>query len=270
MSLFGNSKREEMLARIAPITEKAGTERRMRAAVLQAKKKGPAAVAFAQQQNFDRAVAALVREIPVSAEISEWFRNEKLMPQKRRSWKRTVLNPVAVSIALAVVVIVGVVVYGVRQRMNEFPGSESARKLLVTAGAMRGVSLDPVEAEAGSLSDFFFMKYRLEHYDVPPEFADLRTKALRVFDDDQGRRVAQITLEENRMQLFLFPAERNPKDAQPVEFEGWRYLEHEGWTGAVRVSDGVCFMAAIRGKRKEFAPYLARPAAQPTAAATPR
>ena len=77
---------------------------------------------------------------------------------------------------------------------------------------MRGVQLDPVEAEAGSLSDFFFMKYRLEHFDVPPEFAEMRTSAVRVFDDDLGARVAQITVANKRLQFFLFPAERSPKD----------------------------------------------------------
>ncbi len=147
----------------------------MRAAVLRAKGKGPNAAAFAHQQSFDRALAGLVRDIPVSAEISEWFRNEKLIPMQRRGWRKTVRNPVVLSIALALVVIAGVLVFIVMERMNEFPGSGTARKMLTIAGSMRGVQLDTVEAEAGSLSDFFFMKYRLEHYDVPPEFGDLRT-----------------------------------------------------------------------------------------------
>lgn len=258
MSLFHISRREKTLARIAPITEKSGTDRRMRVAVLRAKRKGPIAKEFGDQQVFDRAVAALVRDIPVSAEISEWFRNEKLIPQKKRGWKKTVRNPVVLSIALAVAVIVGVVVYGVLERMNEFPGSGTARKMLTIAGAMRGVPLEPISADAGSLSDFFFLKYRLEHYNVPPEFADLRTGACRVFDDDEGRRVAQITVPEKRMQFFLFPAQRNPKDAKPMEFSGWRFVEHEGWAGAVQVRDGVCFMAALRGERKDLESYLAK------------
>ena len=153
MSMFRTSGSEKVLTCIAPITDKAGTDRRMRAAVLRAKRKGPAAVAFAHQQAFDRAMAALVRDIPVSAEISEWFRNEKLIPQKKRGWKKTITNPVVLSIALALAVIAGVVVFIVLERMNEFPGSGTARKMLTIAGSMRGVQMDPVEAEAGSLSD---------------------------------------------------------------------------------------------------------------------
>ena len=87
----------------------------------------------------------------------------------------------------------------------------------------------------------------------------------------KGNRVAQIMLPEKRMQFFLFPAARNPKDAKPMEFEGWRYIEHEGWSGAVRVKAGICFMAATRGDRKVLEAFVARvttasPTASPSAA----
>ena len=259
MSVFPTLGRDDKLVRVAPITDKSDTDRRMRSAVLRARgHKGPAAIAFGHQQAFDRAIAGLVRDIPVSAEISEWFRNEKLIPQKKRGWRKTVSNPVVLSIATALMVIAGVVVFIVVERMNDFPSSGTARKMLTIAGSMRGVALDPMEAEAGSLSDFFFMKYRLEHYDVPPEFADLRTSACRVFDDDEGHRVAQISVPEKRMQFFLFPAERDPKTAQPMEFSGWRFVEHEGWTGVVQMRTGVCFMAVLRGEKKDLEPYLAK------------
>ncbi len=270
MSLFGLNLADEKLLRVAPITEKTETERKMRMAIQRAKRKPSSAAALSQQQAFDRAMARLVHDIPVSAEISEWFRNEKLIPQKRRGWRKTWRNPVVLSIALALAVIAGVAIFILVERMNDFPGSSNARKLLTVAGAMRGVTVDPVQAEAGSLSDFFFMKYRLEHSDVPPEFAEMRTAGVRVFDNDTGSRVAQITLAEQRLQFFLFPAERSPKDARPLEFSGWRYVEQDGWTGAVRVSDGVCFMAAMRGTKKDLAPYLAKLPSSVTSSPAPR
>ncbi|MGI8820333.1 MAG: hypothetical protein ACR2ID_05625 [Chthoniobacterales bacterium] len=270
MSVFRISRREIALSRIAPITEKAGTDRRMRVAVLRARRKRGLAAQFSQQQAFDQAIAKLVRAIPVSHEVEEWFRNEKLIPVRRRSWRKFLRNPAVLSIALALAVIAGVAIFTVWERMSEFPGSGTARKMLTIAAAMRGVPLDPIEAEAGSLGDFFFMKYRLEHYDVPPEFANLRTSACRVFDDDEGQRIAQITVAEKRMQFFLFPAARNPKDARPLEFSGWRFVEHEGWSGAVQMRDGVCFMAAVRGDQKELAPYLAKGSAEGAAAGSSR
>lgn len=250
------SRREKALARIAPITEKPGTDRRMRVAVLRARRSGPHAKEFSHQQALDQAIAGLVQAVPVSGEIAEWFRNEKLIPQKKRSWKKIVRNPVVLTIALAFAVIAGIAVFKVKERMGEFPGSATARKLLTIASATRGVQLDPVQTDAGALSDFFFMKYRLEHYDVPPEFSDLQTAGARVFDDDAGLRVAQISVPEKRMQFFLFPAARNLKDGQVREFPGWQYIEHEGWTGVVQVRSGVCFMAAVRGTPKDLAPYV--------------
>lgn len=258
MSVFRLSKRERVLTRCAPISDKADTDRRMRAAVLHARRDRTAAKEFQCQQAFDQAIAALVRDIPVSGEIAEWFRNEKLIPQQKRSLKKLLRNPVVLSIATAMAVIAGVLVFIVIERMHEFPGSGTARKLLTIASSTRVGQLDAIQTDAGALNDFFFLKYRLEHYDVPAEFAQFRTVGARVFDDDEGHRVAQIGVPEKRMQFFLFPAERNPKDATIREFSGWKFVEQEGWTGAVRESAGVCFMAALRGEKKDLAPYLSK------------
>ena len=258
MSLFRISRRAQVLTRFAPITEKSRIDRRMRVAVQRIKRGKHTAKQFSLQQSFDKAIAELVQATPVSQEIAEWFRNENLVPKAKRSWRKIARNPAVMSVALAVVVIVGIAVFIVMERMKEFPGSGTARKMLTIASSTKAGQLDPVSADAGSLGDFFFMKYRLEHYDVAPEFAHLRASACKVFDDDEGHRVAQISVPEKRMQFFLFPAERNPKDMKPMLFNGWRFVEHEGWTGVVQVKHGVCFMAALRGDEKDLAPYLAK------------
>ncbi len=258
MSFFRISRRAQILTHFAPISEKPGIDRRMRVAVQRAKRGKHAAKHFSVQQSFDKAVAQLVQATPVSQEIAEWFRNEKLIPTAKRSWRKIARNPAVISAALAVAVIVGIAVFIVMERMKEFPGSDTARKMLTIASSTKSGQLDPVNADAGSLGDFFFMKYQLEHYDVAPEFAHLRASACKVFDDDEGHRVAQISVPEKRMQFFLFPAERSPKDMKPRLFNGWRFVEQEGWTGAVQVKNGVCFMAALRGDAKDLAPYLAK------------
>jgi len=116
-----------------------------------------------------------------------------------------------------------------------------------------------VSAEAGTLSDLFFMKHGLEHYDVPDEFADFSTIGCRVFDDDESQRIAQIWVAEKRMQFFLFPAERDSKTGAVLRFPGWRYVHQEGWVGAVTEHNGVCFMAVLHGREKDLEPYLSGP-----------
>ena len=103
------------------------------------------------------------------------------------------------------------------------------------------------------------MKHGLEHYDVADEFADFQTIGCRVFDDDESQRIAQIWVAEKRMQFFLFPAERDTKTGAALAFPDWRYVHQEGWVGAVKQHNGVCFMAVLKGREKDLEPYLSGP-----------
>ncbi len=255
MKLLSLMRRQRALLNCAPIRADQSVERSMRAAISRV----DGAADFISQQNFDRAVARVVRLIPIPAESAEWFSEKDLVPASRWTWKKMMRNPAVLAISIAVAVIAGVFVFNFLSHLNDFPASATARKLLGTAASTRPVMLDPVNAEAGTLSDLFFMKYGLEHYDVPAEFADFGTIGCRVFEDDESRRIAQIWVAEKRMQLFLFPAERDSKTGAVMRFPGWRYVHQEGWTGAVTEHSGVCFMAAIRGRDKDLEPYVATP-----------
>ncbi len=231
----------------------------MRVALYRARKNKETAAGFSQQQNFDRAVASLAQSIPMPAEAQEWFVNEKLVAAKRkRNWRKIAVDPAVVAVGLAFIVLVGLCVHFFLQHLNDFPGSDTARKLLTVAASTRLSQLEPVRADAGDLNDLFFMKYRLEHYDVPPPFAQLRVLGYRIVDDEAGGRAAQIEVAEKRMQLFLFPApkEKSGKGSGPADFKDWRFVEQEGWTGAVQQRSGVYFMAAVRGPKKLLTEYL--------------
>jgi hypothetical protein len=246
------SRRQRALANCAPLDEERISDRSMRSAVFRARESNE----FANQQTFDCAVAALVRTIPIPPDIAEWFSSKDLFSPPKWTWKRTVRNPAVLAVGIALVVIAGVFLLHFLDHLHDFPGSETARKLLTIAASTRSVLLDPVSTDAGALGDLFFMKHRLEHYDVPAEFADFRTIGCRVFDDDESQRIAQIWVTEKRIQFFLFPAERDAKTGAALQFSGWRYVHQEDWVGAVIEHNGVCFMAALRGREKELAPYI--------------
>jgi hypothetical protein len=247
------SRKQRLLATCAPISEERMNDRSMRAAVFSAR----GSHEFANQQSFDRAVATLVRSVPVPPDIEEWFSSENLVPRSKLKWKMA-KNPAVLAVAIALAVIAGVFILQFLEHRHDFPGAEAARKLLTVAASTRSVLLDPVRTDAGALGDLFFMKHQLEHYDVPPEFADFRTLGCRVFDDEEGHRVAQIWVIEKGMQFFLFPAERNAKTGAALSFSGRRYVEQEGWTGVVQERNGVCFMAALHGPEKDLAPYVSK------------
>lgn len=248
------NRRQRMLALCAPFNEEPIADRAMRAAVFRAKKSEE----FAHQQAFDRAIADLIERAPLPPEVADWFTKETLVAPPKRTWKTFATNPAIVAVAIALIVIATVFGFRVLERMNDFPGATTARKLLTTASSTRPIMLDPVKTDAGALGDLFFMKHRLNHYDVPPEFADLKTLGCRVFDDEEGHQVAQIWVVEKRMQFFLFTAERDPKSGAVRGFSDWRYVEQEGWTGVVKEKNGVCFMAALRGGERELTPYISK------------
>jgi hypothetical protein len=258
MNMRWRSHKQRALLNCAPVSEHQLTDVSMRSAVARAARSEE----FVNQQNFDRAVADLVRLIAIPSETTEWFSEKDLRVRPKWTWKKMVRNPAVLAISIAVAVIAGVSVFNVVTRLHDFPGSATARKLLTVAASTRPVMLDPVESEAGTLSDLFFMKHGLERYDVPPEFADFRTIGCRVFEDEESKRIAQIWVAEKRMQFFLFPAERDTKTGAVLKFPGWRYVHQEGWTGAVREDSGVCFMAALRGREKDLEPYLSEPTAK--------
>ena len=254
MSAVQLSRRDKMLLHCAPMREEQVDDRALRTALHHARK----TEAFAVQQSFDKAAVALVQAIPIPKEITEWVPTETFIAPTRRPWKRYAQNPTLLATGIAVLVIAIVGTFQLVERLNRFPGEPTARRLLTTASSTHAMMLDPVKTDAGALGDFLFMKHRLAHYDVPTEFADLKTLGCRVFDDEEGQRVAQIWVVEKKMQFFMFPAERDPKTGKAREFSGWRSIEQEHWAGAVKEQNGVCFMAAIRGSEKDLTPYISK------------
>ena len=64
------------------------------------------------------------------------------------------------------------------------------------------------------------MKFQLEHFDVPMRFADFRLSGARVFEDEDGHRVAQVLLAESGVQFFLYPSGCNGSAFARESFAG--------------------------------------------------
>ena len=254
MSAIQLSRKEKMLVHCAPIREERVDDRALRMALHRARKTD----AFAVQQNFDTAAAALVQSIPIPEEITDWIPPDIFIAPRRRRWQKYAQNPAFLATGIAILVIAIVGIFQLAERLNRFPGEATARRLLTTASSTHSMMLDPVKTDAGALGDFLFMKHRLVRYDVPPEFAELKTIGCRVFDDEEGQRAAQVWVVEKKMQFFLFPVERDPKTGKAREFSGWRSIEQERWAGVVKEQHGVCFMAALRGSAKDLAQYVSK------------
>jgi hypothetical protein len=252
------SRRKRALIECAPINDAPPSDRAMRSALESARTIPEAAASLTAQQQFDQALAGLVQDIKIPREAAEWFVNADLIRGTKRSWKTTARHPAILATVLAVLVLTGSGIFFFFERLHEFPGSETAQRLLAFANTTRQYQFDSLNTDAINLGDYFFMKSQLEHYDIPMQFADFRARGARVFDDEDGKRVAQVVLAEKGVQFFLYPAEvsagraSSKSHGRPI----WRYVEGEGWSGAVHERDGICFMIAMHGNEEELRTYL--------------
>ena len=252
------SRRKRALLECAPISDEPPSDRAMRSALERARTIPEAAASLTAQQQFDQALARLVRRIEVPKPAEEWFVNVALIKGAKRSWHRTARHPAILATALAVIVLAGLTIFFFVEHLHDFPGSATAKKLLVVASQTKISQLDPLNTDAINLGDYFFMKFQLEHFDVPMALADLRATGARVFEDDEDHRVAQAALEESGLQFFFFPLEKTEKRSSAGEKPlRWNFVENEGWAGAVTERDGICFMVALRGSEEELRPFLA-------------
>ena len=252
------SRRKRDLLECAPISDAPPSDRTMRSALETARTIPEAAASLSAQHRFDVALADLVRQIEIPKDAAEWFVNAALIKGAKRSWKKTARHPAILATVLAVLVLAGIAIFLLVEHLQEFPGSATAKKMLVVASNAPHLQFDQVNTDAINLGDYFFMKFQLEHFDIPMQFADLRAREARVFDDEDGERVAQIVLAESGMQFFIYQAEKEDPVGRPTLSRlSWRYVEAEGWTGAVTERDGVCFMIAMHGSERELRSYLA-------------
>lgn len=251
------SRRKRALIEVAPISDAPPSDRAMRSALERARTIPEAAATLTAQQQFDQALAKLVRRITIPKEAEEWFVNGALIRGAKRSWRKTLWHPAILATALAVLVMAGIAIFFFVERLHEFPGSATAKKLLVVASTAKQSQFDPVNTDAINLGDYFFMKFQLEHFDIPMQFADFRATGTRVFDDEDGRRIAQVVLGESGLQFFLYAAEKDqPRRAARHGRPRWRYVDGEGWAGALQERDGICFLVAMRGSEEELRSYL--------------
>ncbi|HEX3420376.1 MAG TPA: hypothetical protein VHT01_04040, partial [Candidatus Udaeobacter sp.] len=107
MKLLSSMRRQRALLNCAPISARQLAERAMRSAISGA----DGSAEFVDQQNFDRAVARVVRLISIPSESAEWFSEKDLIPTSKRTWKSTLRNPAVLAISIAVAVIAGVFVF---------------------------------------------------------------------------------------------------------------------------------------------------------------
>ena len=170
----------------------------------------------------------------------------------RRTLRSQVGTPAMLSAVTGVLLLVGVIVFLVRENMADFDGREAVEHLLDATTKMNGTEFEAVTTTTTQLGDWLYMR-GYEGYEMPPELAAVPVIGSRVFRQD-GKPVAQFVVEKHDSVVFQFRAAdfgvQLPADG------GWQVLEQGQWVAAVRQHGDHCFMIAFRGIEADMRAFL--------------
>lgn len=228
-----------------------GADARIQKAVKAAGKNPELKARLETQMKFDEQCVSAIGAIELPAGLAERLGAAEQRPPF--DLKAAMRQPpfLAVVIALFVLAVWGVI-YG-WNRLQSFPGKDSAARLVEVNDEMTGMELEPKVAELGRLEDWFFSKYGFEHFYVPASVASLKTVGARVFKQD-GVPVAQIAVERDNMICYAFHAEDLGVKIEPEN--QWRIFVDDEWAAAIQQHEDKCFMIAFRGKRAAMREFL--------------
>ncbi len=176
--------------------------------------------------------------------LAAWENPQRLLRSERRGW----LDPMALALGFAFLLLLGWGIWGLLARAGSFPGEDEARKLLELGSAAGAEDYEPVDLPLGALGDWLALK-GVEGFWVPPELATQQTVAARVFTH-QNVRVAAVALPEKQMLVYIF-------DGVPLGIEvrppgNWRLFPQGQNAGAIAQRGRICVLAAVRGTPKDL------------------
>lgn len=169
------------------------------------------------------------------------------------SGKGALLQPVVLAILIGAAVLLGWGGVTLWNRAHDFPGKDSAIRMVEVNDEMSGMEMEPKKVAAGALDDWFFNKYGFEDYYIPAGFENYQTVGARLFTQD-GEPVAQVAIEERNMIFFSFKAE--DFGVNLGENDQWHVFQDGEWAAALRQHDEECFMVTFRGSEEDMDNFL--------------
>ena len=160
---------------------------------------------------------------------------------------------ILLAVGIGLFLTICMLIFVISDRMNSFDGADRIVDLLDSATNLTGDEFEPVDATAGELEDWFFLKHGLEHYAVPKQFANIKTIGCRVFKFN-GATVAQVmAVGDKQMLFYLFPSDDL---GIKVKSGKWEIVEGDSWVGGVTGMKDTCFLVSFHGTKDEMSAFL--------------
>ncbi|MEI8233104.1 MAG: hypothetical protein WCH57_00285 [Verrucomicrobiota bacterium] len=213
----------------------------------------PAATApLEAQAAADRQWHAAIEAVAIPPELALLYQAVPPRPGLRM----VLFQPAVLAIALALVVVVGVLVYMAKTRMGNFSGREAIETLVAAETELTEPEFEAVSpTEAGKLDDWFVLK-GFEGYALPPPVDKAQAIGCRVWK--QGNLpVAEVALRKtagiDRARLLVF---RTADLQVGIEPGGWRTFQQEEWALAVWSNRETVCVVIIEGDSDDMARFF--------------
>ena len=173
----------------------------------------------------------------------------------RPGLRALVFQPAVLAIVLALVVVMGVLVYVAQTRMGAFQGKEALEELVESVGTTGLPEYESVAATpAGRLDDWFVMK-GFEGFTLPGKLRKARAAGCRVYRRN-GMLLAEVLLEKRDARLIVFRTAEVKGGMEPC---GWHIFQQEEWAVAVRADEERGCLVMFRGDADEMHGFLRAP-----------
>jgi hypothetical protein len=174
---------------------------------------------------------------------------------EKKGLRSQMINPAVVTAMLGVLVILGIVVFFVLDRVDKFPGREQAESLMSAAGKLTPSELEPASGTTGQLADSFYIR-GYDGFEAPPDLAALEVVGSGVVRFG-GQTVAQIAVgHENTLRCIIFEFHASEFGVQLPADADWKVLTHDEWVGAIRQHGDHCFLIVFKGARPDMQEFL--------------
>lgn len=208
---------------------------------------------LADQIAFDKQIVNVIHFIKPPDNLRQKLNALSEVPgAAKKTLRSNIIHPAVLTALLGGLLLVGVIVFLVMERMEKFPGRESVESLLSGAAKMTGVEFETVTTTTDKIGDWFYM-HNYEGYEAPPELAALPVVGSRVFRSE-GRPVAQLAVDQHSSLVYEFRASEFGVQLPP---DGdWQVLTKDEWVGAIRQRGDQCVLIAFRGTSSDMHEFL--------------
>ena len=172
-------------------------------------------------------------------------------PPKMR-WSALVFQPAVLAIALALAVVVGVLVYFTKDRMDDFPGKDAVMALVEEEGARAKPEFEEISpTEAGKLGDWFVLQ-GFEGYAAPRELQKAKVIGCRVLKRE-GVPMAEVVFERQNARMLVF---RAADWKNGIEKAGRHIFQQEQWGVAAWNEQENDYVVMVGGEDSDLPGFL--------------